>query len=88
MVSLSLNLLGTVQVTLDGEYITCLRNHNKFTKAEMAIAKDYFLTGLSMKTIAAEHCLTYYHARKAVRRIKRIIADIQKQEPALKAQAK
>ena len=73
---------------LEGQYITCLRNRSKFNKAEMALAKDYFLTGMSIKTIAAEHCLTYYHARKAVRRIQRIIADIQKQEPALKAQAK
>jgi len=68
---------------LDGEYITCLRNRNKFTKTEMAVAKDYFLTGLSMKTIAAEHHLTYYHTRETVRRIQRIIADIRQQEPAL-----
>jgi len=43
---------------IDGEYITCLRNCNKFTKTEMAIAKDYFLTGLSMKKIAAKRQLT------------------------------
>ena len=68
---------------LDGQYITCLRNRNKFTKTEMTIAKDYFLTGLSIKTIAAEHHLTYYHTRETVRRIQRIIADIRQQEPTV-----
>ena len=68
---------------LDGQYITCLRNRNKFTKAEMTIAKDYFLTGLSIKIIAAEHHLTYYHTRETVRRIQRIIADIRQQEPTV-----
>lgn len=61
---------------LDGQYITCLRNRNKFTKAEMAIAKDYFLTGLSMKQIAEEHHLTYYHTRETVSKIRWIVAAI------------
>ena len=37
---------------IDGEYITCLRNRNKFTKAELDIAKDYFLLGTSIRKIA------------------------------------
>lgn len=65
---------------LDGEYVTCLRNRNKFTKTEMAIAKAYFLTGLSMKEIAAEHHLTYYHTRQTVRKIRWIIAAIRQQD--------
>ena len=28
---------------IDGEYITCLRNRDKFTRTEMGVAKDYFL---------------------------------------------
>ena len=72
---------------LDGEYIACLRNRDKFTKVEMAIAKDYFLTGLSIKTIATEHHLTYYRTRETIRRIQRVIAAITQQEPALRPQA-
>jgi predicted DNA-binding protein YlxM (UPF0122 family) len=67
---------------LDGEYITCVRNRSRFTKTEMAIAKDYFLTGLSMRVIAAEHHLTHYRVRQTVRRIRRLVAAIQQQEPA------
>ena len=64
---------------LDGEYITCLRNQSKFTKTELAIAKDYFLLGLSIKTVAAKHRVTYYRARETVRKIRRLIAAIQQQ---------
>jgi len=66
---------------LDGEYITCLRNRNKFTRTEMAIARDYFLLGLSIKRVAAKHRVTYYRARETVRKIRRLIAASQQQNP-------
>jgi len=62
---------------IDGEYITCLRNRNEFTKTEMAIAKDYFLTGLSMKKIAAKRHLTYYHVRETLKKIQRVISAVE-----------
>ena len=37
---------------IDGEYITCLKNRDKFTGSEMAVAKDYFLLGLSQRKIS------------------------------------
>jgi len=58
---------------VDGPYIVCLRNRSKFTRTEMAVAKDYYLTGLSMKTIAARRNWSYYRARKTIKRIKRIV---------------
>jgi len=64
---------------IDGEYITCLRNRNKFTKTEMAIAKDYFLTGLSMKKIAAKQHLTYYRVRETLKKIQRVISAIRQE---------
>lgn len=73
---------------LDGQYIDCLRNRNRFTTVEMAIARDYFLTGLSIKTIAAEHGFSYYRTRETIRRIQRLLAAIRQQEPAPKAGAK
>ena len=55
------------------QYITCLRNRGKFTKTEMAIAKDYFLTGLSIKKIATKRHLTYYRVRETLKKIQQII---------------
>lgn len=64
---------------IDGEYITCLRNRNEFTKTEMAIAKDYFLTGLSIKKIATKQHLTYYRVRETLKKIQRVISTIRQE---------
>jgi DNA-binding NarL/FixJ family response regulator len=58
---------------LDGEYIYCLRNRDKFTAEEMIIAKDYFLRGLSVRKIAIKRQLSNYSVRTSIKRIKRII---------------
>ncbi len=58
---------------IDGEYITCLRNRNKFSKTEMAIAKDYFLLGLSMKKIAGKRRRSYYRVRETLKKIQRLV---------------
>lgn len=66
---------------IDGEYITCLRNRDKFSKREMAVAKDYFLLGLSMKKIAGKRHCSYYRVRKTLKKIQRlvtIVADMKK----------
>jgi predicted DNA-binding protein YlxM (UPF0122 family) len=59
----------------DGEYITCLRNRDKFTRDQMAIAKDYFLVGLSMKEIAVKRRWSRYHVRETLIKIKSILND-------------
>ena len=64
---------------IDGEYITCLRNRDRFTADELAIAKDYFLLGLSMKKIAAKRHLTYYHTRETMKKIQLLVEIIGKQ---------
>ena len=61
---------------IDGEYITCLRNRNRFTKTEMAIAKDHFLRGLSMKKIAGKRHWSYYRVRKTLIKIKRLVTTM------------
>jgi len=60
---------------IDSEYITCLRNRNKFTEHQMTIAKDYFLRGLSMKKIAAKRHSTYYGVHKTLKKIQSILKD-------------
>ncbi|MCF7956020.1 MAG: hypothetical protein K9M75_09485 [Phycisphaerae bacterium] len=58
---------------IDGEYITCLRNRDKFNRVEMAVAKDHFLNGMSQMKIAEKHGMTVYSARKLLRKILRIV---------------
>jgi len=65
---------------IDGEYITCLRNREIFSNAEMIIAKQYFLLGWSIRKIANEQGCSYYHVRKSLKKIQRLvrIVDVDK----------
>jgi predicted DNA-binding protein YlxM (UPF0122 family) len=58
---------------IEGEYIACLRNRNKFTRTEMAIAKDYFLVGLSHRRIALKRRCSAYLVRKTLKRIQQLV---------------
>jgi transposase-like protein len=57
---------------LDGQYITILRNRNLFTKQDLRIARDYFLRGLSMRTVARAHKTTFYQVRNTMKRIQEL----------------
>ncbi len=59
----------------DGEYRTCLRNRDKFTRDQMTIAKDYFLMGVSKSKIAAKRHWSCYHVRETIIKIKSILND-------------
>jgi len=61
---------------MEGEYIACLRNSNRFTKTEMAIAKDYFLPGLSVKKIADKQHWSCYRVCKTIKKIQRLLATV------------
>jgi predicted DNA-binding protein YlxM (UPF0122 family) len=58
---------------LDGEYITCLRNREQFSTAQMRIARDYFLTGMSMREIEEKHDTTYYAIHQTMSKIRRLV---------------
>ncbi len=60
---------------LDSKYIICLRNRDKFTGEPMTIAKDYFLTGMSMREIAIKRRWSWYHVRETIIKIKSILND-------------
>ena len=62
----------------DGPYIDCLRNRGKLTSRQLAIAKDYFLTGLSMRRIAGKRCWSYYCVRETLIKIRSIITEPQR----------
>lgn len=60
---------------IDGEYITCLRSRDKLARGQMAIAKDYFLMGLSIKKIAEKKHWSIYRVRQAIMKIKSLIGN-------------
>jgi predicted DNA-binding protein YlxM (UPF0122 family) len=57
----------------DGPYIQCLRSRDKLTDRQFAIAKDYYLTGLSMRRIAAKRRWSYYRIHETLNEIQSII---------------
>jgi DNA-binding NarL/FixJ family response regulator len=58
---------------LDGQYITCLRNRDKFTPLQMKIARDYFVRGLPMREIANRNDVSFYTVRQTMRSIQRLV---------------
>ena len=61
-----------VRRLLDGEYIRCLRKRGQLDLLEQAIARDYFLEGLSRKKIALKRGVTAYQVRKTLKKIKSV----------------
>jgi predicted DNA-binding protein YlxM (UPF0122 family) len=57
---------------LDGQYITCLRNRDKLSEAQIEMARDYFVAGLPMRKIADRHGTTYYVVRQTMKQIQRL----------------
>jgi predicted DNA-binding protein YlxM (UPF0122 family) len=62
----------------DGPYIECLRNRDKLTSRQLAIAKDYYLKGLSMRQIAKKRRWSYYRVRDALSEIQSIVNQPQR----------
>jgi len=67
---------------MDNPYIDCLRYSHRFTTSEMAIAKDCFLSGLSVQKIADKHNSSYYHVRQALQKIRCILENIKSDSTA------
>ena len=61
---------------MEGQYITCLRNRDRFTRRQIAIAKEYYLLGLSIKAIAGKRKLSYYRVRQILNKIQQLIMTI------------
>jgi predicted DNA-binding protein YlxM (UPF0122 family) len=59
------------QRLIDGEFLTCVRNRDRLTGRQMALARDAFLTGLSLRQIAEKRRVSIYAVRKE-------LADIRK----------
>jgi predicted DNA-binding protein YlxM (UPF0122 family) len=61
-----------------GPYIECLRCRDKLTGLQLAIAKDYYLTGLSMRQIAAKRRWSYYRIRDILIEIRNVLNEPQR----------
>ncbi len=66
---------GLTKRLIDGQFIVCLRNRDKFTTEQMTIAKDYFLIGLSISKIATTRRRSCYHVRQTIKNIQNILND-------------
>ncbi len=66
---------GLTKRLIDGQFIVCLRNRDKFTPEQMTIAKDYFLIGLSISKIATIRRRSCYHVRQTIKNIQNILND-------------
>jgi predicted DNA-binding protein YlxM (UPF0122 family) len=57
----------------DGEYLMCVRNRDKLSRRQVAIARDFFLTGLSMTRIARKRHMSVYAVRKVLADIRSLV---------------
>jgi len=58
---------------LDGEYIECLRNHEKFSQRELDVAREHFVVGLTWRRIAEKQHCSLYSIRKTMQKIRAVI---------------
>jgi len=61
---------------LDGPYILCLRHSSRFSTEQLAVARDYFLRGLSVRRVAAKYGWSYHRARLVVQRLKQMVREL------------
>lgn len=73
--SIARRIKRLTNILLEGRYITCLRNRDRFNRYQMEIAKDYFLKGLSIRQITIKRRRSYYHIRKTILKIKSILNE-------------
>ena len=62
---------------IDSEYMECLRSREKLYKHQLRIAKDYFLTGLSVEKIAEKRMCSCYQVRKTLHDIQSLVGNFQ-----------
>jgi hypothetical protein len=60
---------------ISGHYIKCLKKRQQLTSFELALAKEHFLIGMSLKKIAQKENISYYKTQQIIRKIKNIISE-------------
>ncbi|UCC98667.1 MAG: sigma-70 family RNA polymerase sigma factor [Phycisphaerales bacterium] len=59
---------------MGSDYIACIGHRAKLTTDQMAIAKDFFLTGLPMSKIAQKRGSSVHRVRRILMEIRRLIS--------------
>src|SRR4030042_4293881 len=72
-ISLARRLNKITERLMEGKYIDCIRNKQSFTQQQMDVARAYYLTDLSMRTIAGRGKLGCYQVRKILQKGQRVI---------------
>lgn len=75
--SLARRLNKITERLMEGKYIDCIRSIERFTPEQIDVAKDYYLTGLSIRKIARRRKISFYQVRKTIRNIERKIQGSQ-----------
>jgi predicted DNA-binding protein YlxM (UPF0122 family) len=52
------------------KYQNCTRNRHRLSSEELEIARDHFIRGLSLRSIASRRDCSFYRIREIVRKIK------------------
>ncbi len=72
--TISRRIYKVTERLLNSEYITCLRNRDRFSSTEMGVAKDYFLKGLSQREIAKQRDRSLYRIRMILKKIQVMVS--------------
>ena len=60
---------------IDQTYPLCVRSPECFTRRELTIIRDFFITGLTMKEISEDRNVSYYRARAAVQKAREFVSS-------------
>jgi predicted DNA-binding protein YlxM (UPF0122 family) len=74
--SISRKIKRIIPKLTQGIFILCLKNQEQFTQAEIAIARDYFIKGLSIRKIARKRKTSFYKIRQTLAEIRQTADNI------------
>ncbi|MEJ2704633.1 MAG: sigma factor-like helix-turn-helix DNA-binding protein [Sedimentisphaerales bacterium] len=60
---------------IHGKFLMCVRNRDRLSGRQMALARDAFLTGLSLRQIAVKRRMSVYAVRKELADIRKRIRE-------------
>lgn len=56
----------------DETYVRCRAAHEWFSEAELAVVRDHFVRGSSLRRICRDHNLCYYRVHRIIERARRL----------------
>ena len=73
--NVSRRIRGLARRLIDGKYIRCLRKGEAFTGFQLGVAKDRFLSGLSIEKISVKNGCSVYKVRQVLGEIDEKLAE-------------